>query len=77
MRRFPIDKQARLVVALAVLHNIIRQSGEDMFFNEYDERERVRDLTWEEAQVPPYFAPTAAQKANMTNDCDLLALALW
>lgn len=64
-----------MVVALAVLHNFIRQTGEDMFFNEFDERERVKNLTWEEAQVPPYIAPTAAQQANATDDCDHLAFA--
>lgn len=47
------------------------------FFNEYNERERERDLTWDEAQIPPYHAPTPAERAHATSDRDQLAFALW
>lgn len=76
MRRFPFKQQAKLVVALAVLHNIIRQSGED-FFLMNTMRERERYLTWDEAQIPPYHAPTPAERAHATSDRDRLAFALW
>lgn len=53
MPRLKLDHQFSLVVACAVLHNIIRDSGpEDALYEQYDreqrERERLQAINWAE-----------------------------
>lgn len=77
MRRFPIHRQGSLVVALAVLQNLIMRCGEDQFFNEFNEEQRERDQAWIRQAQDGFVPPARNDRGAANAQRDDIAQRMW